>query len=89
MTRTETYDKVNDPTYRIDEIDQARERIASRFRKKIELVGTINNARAELSMLEMQDATDRYLIKELNKSPYSSLKAYFRMEQRPQQGAPN
>jgi 3'-phosphoadenosine 5'-phosphosulfate sulfotransferase len=89
MTRTENYDKVNDPNYRIDEIDQARERIASRFRKKIELVTQINSARAELNMLEMQDATDRYLIRELNKSPYSSLKAYFKMEQRPQPNMTN
>jgi hypothetical protein len=83
---TTAYDKINDPLYRVSEIDCAKERIASRFERKIKLVGEINKARAELCLMEMDDATDRYLIRELNKAPYSSLKAYFRNEARHQPG---
>ena len=82
MTNTGTYDRVNDPTYRINEIDEAKERIASRFRQKIDLVRVINKNKAELAMLELEDASDRYLIRELGRSPYSSLKTYFRDESR-------
>jgi hypothetical protein len=89
MVKTENYDKVNDINYRIDEIAQARERIASRFHRKIELIREEQSARGERMMLESQDASDRYLIKELNRSPYSSLKAYYNMERREQPGMTN
>jgi hypothetical protein len=84
MANTATYKEVNDPAYRIDEVDQAKERIAGRFRRKIELVQLINRSKGELYAMEMEDAADRYLIKELNKSPYSSLKSYFKVETRNQ-----
>jgi hypothetical protein len=84
MATTDTYKSINDPGYRIDEVDQAKERIAGRFRRKIELVQQINRAKGELYAMEMEDAADRYLIKELNKSPYSSLKSYFKVETRNQ-----
>ena len=84
MTNVNTYKEINDPAYRIDEVDQAKERIAGRFRRKIELVQQINRAKGELYAMEMEDAADRYLIKELNKSPYSSLKSYFKVEARNQ-----
>ena len=86
MSNPATYKEINDPAYRIDEVDQAKERIASRFRRKIELVQQINRAKGELYTMEMDDAADRYLIRELNKSPYSSLKAYFKVETRNQAG---
>jgi hypothetical protein len=84
MATVATYKEVNDPAYRIDTVDQAKERIAGRFHRKIELVQQINRAKSELYLMEMDDASDRYLIKELNKSPYSSLKSYFKVEARNQ-----
>jgi hypothetical protein len=89
MANTATYKEVNDPAYRIDEVDQARERIAARFHRKIELVKEISKAKAELYLSEMEDNADRYLIRELNKSPYSSLKVYFRNETRDQPAVRN
>lgn len=77
-----TFKEIDEPKYRLNEIDEARERIAGRFYRKIEVVREISKLRAELYLSEMEDAADRYLIRELNKSPYSSLKAYFRGETR-------
>jgi hypothetical protein len=82
MVKTETFDQIDDPRYRIDEIGEARERIAGRFKHKMEVYKDLNKLRGELYLMEMDDATDRHLIRELNKSPYSSLKAYFRGEAR-------
>jgi hypothetical protein len=89
MTKTENYDNINDVKYRINEIDQAREQIASNFKRKIELMRIEQNARGERLMLDAQDNANRYLIKELNRSPYSSLKAYYNMERREQPGMTN
>ncbi len=89
MVKTETFDQLDDPATRIDTIGEARERIASRFKRKMEVVRDLNRLKGELYLMEMDDATDRHLIRELNKSPYSSLKAYFRGETRHQPGMTN